>query len=141
MADNKVILAYSGGLDTAVILTWLMEKGYDVIAVCVNVGQEDDMAEVEKKAYATGAKKCYIIDDKETFIKDFVWHGVKAGAIYENDYLLGTAYARPLIAKELVKVAHAENAQVIAHGCTGKGNNSQRVGRIQIEISQSCCAD
>ena len=126
MADNKVILAYSGGLDTSVILTWLMEKGYDVIAVCVNVGQEDDMAEVEKKAYATGAKKCYIIDDKETFIKDFVWHGVKAGAIYENDYLLGTAYARPLIAKELVKVAHAENAQVIAHGCTGKGNDQVR---------------
>ncbi|MGI6205452.1 MAG: argininosuccinate synthase [Anaerovoracaceae bacterium] len=126
MADNKVVLAYSGGLDTSVILTWLMEKGYDVIAVCVNVGQEDDMDEVEKKANATGAKKCYIIDDRETFVKDYVWHGVKAGAIYENDYLLGTAYARPLIAKELVKVAHAEGASVIAHGCTGKGNDQVR---------------
>lgn len=127
MADNKkVILAYSGGLDTSVILTWLMEKGYEVIAACVDVGQDDIMSEVEEKAYATGAKKCYIVDDKETFIKDYVWKGVKADAIYENDYLLGTAYARPLIAKELVKIAHAEGADTIAHGCTGKGNDQVR---------------
>lgn len=126
MADKKVILAYSGGLDTSVILTWLMEKGYEVIAACINVGQDDIMEEVEQKAYATGAAKCYIVEALDEFVNEYVWPGLKAGAVYENDYLLGTAFARPLIAKKLVKIAHLENAEAIAHGCTGKGNDQVR---------------
>ena len=126
MEKKKVVLAYSGGLDTSVILTWLkVEYDYDVIAVCVDVGQEDDFAEVEKKAYATGAAKCYIVDVKEEFITDYYFKGLKAGATYE-DYLLGTSYARPLIAKKLVEIAQAEGAEAIAHGATGKGNDQVR---------------
>ena len=106
MEKKKVVLAYSGGLDTSVILTWLkVEFDYDVIAVCVDVGQQDDFEEVEKKAYATGAAKCYIVDVKEEFITDYIYPTMKAGAVYENDYLLGTSFARPLIAKKLVEIA------------------------------------
>lgn len=127
MAREKVVLAYSGGLDTSVILTWLKEElNYDVIATCVDVGQEDDFEEIEKKAYATGATKCYIVDVKEEFITDFIYPTMKAGAVYENDYLLGTSFARPLIAKELVKIAQKEGAVAIAHGATGKGNDQVR---------------
>lgn len=127
MGKEKVVLAYSGGLDTSVILTWLKEEfSYDVIAVCVDVGQEDDFAEVEKKAYATGAAKSYVIDVKEEFMTDYVFPTLKAHAIYENDYLLGTSFARPLIAKKLVEIAEKENASVIAHGATGKGNDQVR---------------
>lgn len=127
MAKEKVVLAYSGGLDTSVILTWLKENyDYDVIAACIDVGQDDDFDEVEKKAYATGAVKAYIVDVKETLVTDYIWPTLKAGAIYENDYLLGTSFARPLIAKELVKIARKEGAKVIAHGCTGKGNDQVR---------------
>ncbi|MBQ4339383.1 MAG: argininosuccinate synthase [Firmicutes bacterium] len=127
MEKKKVVLAYSGGLDTSVILTWLkVEFDYDVIAVCVDVGQEDDFAEVEKKAYATGAAKCYIVDVKEEFITDYIYPTMKAGAVYENDYLLGTSFARPLIAKKLVEIAQKEGAVAIAHGATGKGNDQVR---------------
>jgi argininosuccinate synthase len=127
MAKEKIILAYSGGLDTSVIVTWLKDTyDYDVIAACVNVGQDDDFAAVEKKAYSTGASKCYVIDVVEEFITDFIWPTMKAGAVYESDYLLGTSFARPLIAKELVKIAHEEGAYLIAHGCTGKGNDQVR---------------
>lgn len=127
MAKEKVVLAYSGGLDTSVILTWLKENyDYDVIAACIDVGQDDDFDEVEKKAYATGAVKAYIVDVKETLVTDYIWPTLKAGAVYENDYLLGTSFARPLIAKELVKIARKEGAKVIAHGCTGKGNDQVR---------------
>ncbi len=127
MAKEKAVLAYSGGLDTSVILTYLKENyNYDVIAVCVNVGQEEDFDEVEKKAYATGAVKAYIVDVTETLVTDYIWPTLKAGAIYENDYLLGTSFARPLIAKELVRIAHEEGAVAIAHGCTGKGNDQVR---------------
>lgn len=127
MEKKKVVLAYSGGLDTSVILTWLkVEFNYDVIAVCVDVGQEDDFAEVEKKAYATGAAKCYIVDVKEEFITDYIYPTMKAGAVYENDYLLGTSFARPLIAKKLVEIAQKEGAIAIAHGATGKGNDQVR---------------
>ena len=126
MEKKRVVLAYSGGLDTSVILTWLkVEYDYDVIAVCVDVGQEDDFEAVEKKAYATGAAKCYIVDVKEEFITDYYFPGLKAGATYE-DYLLGTSYARPLIAKKLVEIAQAEGAEAIAHGATGKGNDQVR---------------
>ena len=127
MAKEKAVLAYSGGLDTSVILTWLKEHhDYEVIAVCVNVGQEEDFDAIEKKAYATGATKAYIVDVTEELVTDYIWPTLKAGAVYENDYLLGTSFARPLIAKELVKIAKAEGAVAIAHGCTGKGNDQVR---------------
>ena len=127
MAKEKAVLAYSGGLDTSVILTYLKENyNYDVIAVCVNVGQEEDFDAVEKKAYATGAEKAYIVDVTEELVTDYIWPTLKAGAVYENDYLLGTSFARPLIAKELVRIAHQEGAVAIAHGCTGKGNDQVR---------------
>lgn len=127
MAKEKVVLAYSGGLDTSVILTWLKEEfDYEVIAVCFNAGQKEDFDAIEKKAYATGAAKAYVLDIQKEFITDFIWPTLKAGSIYENDYLLGTSMARPLMAKKLVDVAAQEGAFVIAHGCTGKGNDQVR---------------
>ena len=127
MAKEKVILAYSGGLDTSVIMTWLKENyDYEVIAVCCNAGQKEDFDAIEKKAIATGASKAITIDLREEFITDFIYPTIKAGAIYENEYMLGTSMARPLMAKKLVEVAHQEGAFVIAHGCTGKGNDQVR---------------
>ncbi len=127
MSKEKVVLAYSGGLDTSVIVTWLKEQyDYDVIAACVDVGQKEDFDAVEKKAYATGASKAYIVHVVEEFITDYIWPTLKAGAIYEGDYLLGTSMARPLIAKKLVEIAEKEEAHIIVHGCTGKGNDQVR---------------
>ncbi len=127
MAKEKVVLAYSGGLDTSIILTWLKENfDYEVIAACCDAGQAEDFDAVEKKAYATGASKYYLIDIKDEFITDYIWPTLKAGAIYENDYLLGTSMARPLMAKKLVEIAEKEGALYIAHGCTGKGNDQVR---------------
>ena len=127
MAKEKVVLAYSGGLDTSVIMTWLKENyDYDVIAVCCNAGQKEDFDAIEKKALATGAIKAITIDLREEFITDYIWPTLKAGAIYENEYMLGTSMARPLMAKKLVEVAEAEGAFTIAHGCTGKGNDQIR---------------
>ena len=127
MEKEKVVLAYSGGLDTSVIMTWLKEHyDYDVIAVCFNVGQDDDFAAIEKKAYDTGAIKTYVLDIREEFITGYIWPTLKAGAIYEGDYLLGTSMARPLMAKKLVEIAETEGAYYIAHGCTGKGNDQVR---------------
>ncbi len=124
---KKVVLAYSGGLDTSVILKWLsVEMGYDVIAACIDVGQKDDYEAVWKKALDTGASKVYIVDAKEAFVKDYLFNGIKSGALYEDDYLLGTAYARPLIAKMLVDIAIKEGAVAISHGATGKGNDQVR---------------
>ncbi len=108
MAKEKVVLAYSGGLDTSVIMTWLKENyDYDVIAVCCNAGQKEDFDAIEKKALATGAIKAITIDLREEFITDYIWPTLKAGAIYENEYMLGTSMARPLMAKKLVEVAEA----------------------------------
>ncbi|KGF47342.1 argininosuccinate synthase [Veillonella montpellierensis DNF00314] len=128
MSDvKKVVLAYSGGLDTSVIIPWLKENyGCEVIACCVNLGQPEDYAAVEKKAIASGASKAYIVDAQEEFVKDYIWPTVKAGAVYEGKYLLGTSFARPLIAKILVDVAQQEGADAIAHGATGKGNDQVR---------------
>lgn len=127
MAKEKVVLAYSGGLDTSIILTWLKEHyDFDVIAVCCNAGQKEDFDAIEKKAYATGASKAYVLDIQEEFITDYIWPTLKADAVYENDYLLGTSMARPLMAQKLVEIAEKEGAFYIAHGCTGKGNDQVR---------------
>jgi len=127
MKNEKVVLAYSGGLDTSVILKWLENKyRYDVVAVCVDVGQKDDFVAVKKKALETGAIKAYVVDVKEEYVKDYVFPTLKAGAKYEDEYLLGTSTARPLIAKKLVEIAELEGAVAIAHGCTGKGNDQVR---------------
>ncbi|SET12352.1 argininosuccinate synthase [Natronincola peptidivorans] len=127
MNKEKVVLAYSGGLDTSVILKWLENTyQYEVIAVCVNVGQEDDFPAIKKKALSTGAIKAYVLDVKEEFVTDYIFPTLKAGAVYEDDYLLGTSFARPLIAKKLVEIAEAEGAVAIAHGATGKGNDQVR---------------
>ena len=124
---EKIVLAYSGGLDTSIILTWLKENyNADIIAVCCNVGQNDDFAAIEEKAYATGAIKSYVLDLKDEFLTDYVWPTLKAGAVYENDYLLGTSMARPLMAKKIVKIAEKEGSFIISHGCTGKGNDQVR---------------
>lgn len=125
---NKVVLAYSGGLDTSVIIPWLKEnyENCEVIAVCGDVGQGDELDIVYEKALKSGASKCYIVDLKKDFVKDFVWPVIKAGAKYEGKYLLGTSVARPLIAKALVDVAKKEGAQYICHGATGKGNDQVR---------------
>ncbi len=127
MAKEKIVLAYSGGLDTSIIVAWLKENyDCDVIAVCCNAGQKEDFKAIEQKAYDTGASKAYVLDIREEFITDFIYPVLKADAVYENDYLLGTSMARPLMAKKLVEIAEAEGAFTIAHGCTGKGNDQVR---------------
>lgn len=124
--NNKVILAYSGGLDTSVILKWLIDKGFEVIAYVADVGQKENYDEVKQKALAIGASKVYIEDLKEEFITDYIFPAVKANAMYESRYLLGTALARPLIAKRHIEIAHMENATYVSHGATGKGNDQVR---------------
>jgi argininosuccinate synthase len=124
---KKVVLAYSGGLDTSIIIPWLNENyGMDVIAMIADVGQGEDLDAVVKKAYATGAKKAVVLDLREEFLRDYVFPTVRAGAVYEDKYLLGTSMARPVIAKHQVEVALAEGAEAVAHGCTGKGNDQVR---------------
>jgi len=123
---EKVILAYSGGLDTSVILKWLIEKNYDVIAYVADVGQDDDFEECKKKALLLGASKVIISDLKREFIDNYVFKAIMANAIYEERYLLGTALARPLIAKTQIEVAIEEGANAVAHGATGKGNDQVR---------------
>jgi len=123
---EKVILAYSGGLDTSVILTWLKEKGFDVIAYVANVGQDADFAQIEKKAYTTGASRVYVEDLREEFVTDYIFPAMQGNAIYEGTYLLGTAIARPLIAKRQVEIAYKEGTVYVAHGATGKGNDQVR---------------
>lgn len=124
---EKVVLAYSGGLDTSVILPWLKETyGYDVVAFAAELGQGDELEGIKKKALASGAVKCVVKDLRREFVEDYLWPMLKAGAIYENGYLLGTSIARPLIAKYQVDVAHAEKAMGVAHGATGKGNDQVR---------------
>ncbi len=124
---NKVVLAYSGGLDTSVILKWLQQTyNCEVVTMTADLGQEDDLDGVDEKAFKTGATKAYIEDLREEFAKDYVFPMLRSGAIYEGKYLLGTSIARPLITKRLVEIARAEGAQAIAHGATGKGNDQVR---------------
>lgn len=129
MSKEKVVLAYSGGLDTSIIIPWLKENYNDleIIACCVNVGQEDDMEKVKEKAISSGATKIYVENVINEFVEGYVYKAIKANSLYEGKYLLGTALARPLIAKKLVEVAHKEGAKYIAHGCTGKGNDQVRI--------------
>ena len=124
---EKVVLAYSGGLDTSVILPWLKETyGYEVIAFAAELGQGDELAGIRRKALASGAVKCVVKDLRKEFVEDYIWPMLKTGAVYEGKYLLGTSIARPLIAKHQVEVAHAEGAAAVAHGATGKGNDQVR---------------
>ena len=127
MAKEKVVLAYSGGLDTSIIIHWLIENyDYEVIAVCGDVGQGKETEGLEERAKKAGASKLYIADLKEEYVKDYIFPTLKAGAVYEGKYLLGTSHARPIIAKKLVEVAKKEGAVAICHGATGKGNDPVR---------------
>ena len=125
---KKVVLAYSGGLDTSVIIPWLKENydGCEVIAVCADIGQGDELDVVHDKALKSGASKVFIEDLTKPFLEEYVWPTLKAGAVYEGKYLLGTSFARPIIAKRLVEIAKREGADAIAHGATGKGNDQVR---------------
>lgn len=124
---RKVVLAYSGGLDTSIIIRWLIERyGCEVIAVTIDLGQGEELKPLRKKALSTGASKIYIEDLKREFVEEYIFPTLKAGAIYESRYLLGTSFARPLIAKRQVEIAHKEKADAVAHGATGKGNDQVR---------------
>ncbi len=123
---DKVILAYSGGLDTSVILKWLSNKGFDVIAYVADVGQNEDYKAIEEKAYATGASKVYIEDLKKPLVTDYIYPALKANTIYEGTYMLGTSLARPIIAKRHIEIAKKEGTKYVAHGATGKGNDQVR---------------
>lgn len=126
MSKEKVVLAYSGGLDTSVILKWLIEEGYDVIAYIADVGQDEDFEAAREKALKVGASKVYVEDLKEEFVTDYIFPAFKSQAVYEGRYLLGTSVARPVIAKRQIEIAKAENAQYVSHGATGKGNDQVR---------------
>ena len=124
---NKVVLAYSGGLDTSCIVPWLVENyGCEVVCFCANLGQEEELSGLEAKALASGASKLYIEDLREEFITDYIYPTMMTGAIYEREYLLGTSFARPLIAKRMVEIAELEGADAVSHGATGKGNDQVR---------------
>jgi argininosuccinate synthase len=124
---EKLVLAYSGGLDTSVMVHWIKAKyGYDVVTLTADVGQADDLAEIEKKSKLIGAVKHYTLDLKQEFLQDYVFPAIKANALYESKYPISTALGRPLIAKKLVEIAHKEHAKAVAHGCTGKGNDQVR---------------
>ncbi|HDL19637.1 MAG TPA: argininosuccinate synthase [Bacteroidetes bacterium] len=126
MTGQKVVLAYSGGLDTSVILKWLINKGFEVVCFVGNVGQTDDFPSIEEKALATGAVKVFIEDLREEFVTDFIFPAMRGNAIYEGRYLLGTALARPLLAKRQIEIAEQEGANYVSHGATGKGNDQVR---------------
>lgn len=132
----KIVLAYSGGLDTSVLLSWIKEKySAEMVAFCANIGQEEELDGLEEKALRTGASKLYVDDLSEEFARDFIFPMVQAGAIYEGQYYLGTSIARPLIAKRMVEIARAERADAVAHGATGKGND-----QIRFELTAAALA-
>jgi len=123
---EKLVLAYSGGLDTSVAIRWLKDKGYDVVALTIDLGEKKDLTAIQQRALRVGAVAAYVVDGKVPFIRDFVWPALQAGAVYEKEYPLATALGRPLIAAMMVEIARREGAQGIAHGCTGKGNDQVR---------------
>ena len=132
----KIVVAYSGGLDTSVLLTWLKETySAEIVAFCADVGQQEELDGLEEKALSTGAEKCYVDDLREEFARDYIFPMIQAGAIYENQYFLGTSIARPLIAKRMVEIARAEKADAVAHGATGKGND-----QVRFELSAAALA-
>lgn len=126
MGEKKIVLAYSGGLDTSVILKWLCRKGYDVVCFVGNVGQNENFREIELKALQTGASKVYVEDLRREFVTDYIFPALSANVVYENNYLLGTALARPILAKRQVEIAMAEGTSLVSHGSTGKGNDQVR---------------
>ncbi len=126
MVGNKVVLAYSGGLDTSVILKWLVNKGYDVVCFVGNIGQREDFDAIRKKAIATGASMVHVKDLREEFVRDFIFPAMQGNALYEGRYLLGTSIARPLLAKAQIEIARSEGAKYVSHGATGKGNDQVR---------------
>ena len=126
MIKKKVVLAYSGGLDTACILKDLQERGYEVIAYVADVGQQEDFEEVAARARATGATKVFVENLQHDFVTEFIFPALAGNAVYENRYLLGTALARPVIARRQIEIALAEGAEAVAHGATGKGNDQVR---------------
>jgi argininosuccinate synthase len=132
---KKIVLAYSGGLDTSVAIRWLKDKGFDVIACLVDVGQTGDFKKAQQKAKSIGASKVYIVDAKKEFVEDFIFPSLKANAVYEGKYFLATALSRPLIAKALADIAKKEKAGFVGHGCTGKGND-----QVRIEVSLTSLA-
>ncbi len=123
---KKVVLAYSGGLDTSCAIKWLQDKGYDVVAMIADVGQGEDFDAIKERALQTGASKVHVLNLQKEFVSDYVFPAIRANAMYENKYLLATALSRPLIAKHQVLIAHKEKATAVAHGCTGKGNDQVR---------------
>jgi argininosuccinate synthase len=125
-SKGKIVLAYSGGLDTSVILKWFIEEGYDVVAYIADIGQDEDLEAAREKATKIGASAVYVEDMKEEFVRDYIFPAIKSQAIYEGRYLLGTSVARPLISKRQIEIAEKENAQFVSHGATGKGNDQVR---------------
>ena len=125
---KRIVLAYSGGLDTSVAIPWLKEKyGAEIIAVTLDLGQGRELNQIRERAMSTGAIRCHVLDVREEFARDYILPALQADALYEERYPLATALSRPLIAKKLVEIAHMENASAIAHGCTGKGNDQVRI--------------
>ena len=138
MEKKKVVLAYSGGLDTSVILKWLLNKGYDVICFMADVGQVEDFEKAKQKALKIGASKIYVVDCKEEFVERFIFTALKANAVYEGKYLLGTSLARPLIAEKMIDIARKEKTNIVAHGATGKGNDQVRFEMTFMTLMPEC---
>ena len=123
---DKLVLAYSGGLDTSVAIRWLKDQGWDVVALTIDLGEKKDLDAIQERALKIGARAAYVVDGKAQFLRHFVWPSLQTGAVYEKEYPLATALGRPLIAAMLVEIARREGAKGIAHGCTGKGNDQVR---------------
>jgi argininosuccinate synthase len=138
MSKGRVCLAYSGGLDTSTILKWLILEGYQVVCFLANIGQEEDWAEVEKKALALGAEKMVILDLQKEFVEHIIHRAIQCNAIYEDRYLLGTSLARPIIARAQVRVAKENNCEILSHGCTGKGNDQVRFELAFYALAPTC---
>jgi argininosuccinate synthase len=134
MENKKIILAYSGGLDTSVILKWLIDKGYEVVCYIADVGQNEDFEKAKEKALSLGASKVYIEDLNEELVESYIFQALKANTIYEGKYLLGTALARPIIAKKQIEIAQKEGTNILAHGCTGKGNDQVRFELVWMKM-------